>query len=732
VLEATRATVDAHTLVLLTSAELPPLDVAVAAVADRVVSTPYALRNSEVVLFVELSPMTASIGPTMPFLAAPACKSVSLVYDFIPTHFPRAYLKTPAELLSNRVRIEALRHYDLLLPISEATSVDCRHILGESVKTRVTGVSDPLNGVTPIVLEMQPPFMVVPVGGDPRKNPAAAIAVLARYRNATNADLRAVITGHLTRTQEAALRKLTRRLALPDDVVVLRGKVGDDELAGLYEASELVFVPSFAEGFSIPLAQAVLRETPVVASDIPAHRELVGDGPWLTEAANVESLATAVAYVRRNRLTVIEEQRTTLADASDAASVSGRVGAALSELLDEAPTHTRSVRPNRGRPHLAVISPFPPQRTGVADYTAFTFGHISKYADVEVYTAAPSHTSGSLPVQPLSVSPYLDRSFDAVINVVGNSHFHFPILDLMSSYGGACIAHDNRMVEAYRHDRGDAWTAALLSRPSRTVRPEELLDLLSDLDRLPSSGYDIVAREASPLIVHGQSVADTILNETGTRPMVVPFVPYNLPSVPEIDNGMYAGARHALGIADEVLHIGTFGIVDRRTKSLDLIVAAMAWLRAWDIRAELHIIGEAPLVERHALRRLARTLEVEDAIVLYGHAPRATLERFLLGVDVAVQLRSSVRLSLSGALADCIAFGVPTLTTETIAEELDAPSYVATCLSATSSFLVAESILSLRNCRRTNAAAIDEERREYLNKRSADAYAQGLLAALGL
>jgi len=732
VLDAMRANPDADALVLLTTAELPPLDADVAAIADRIITTPYALRDADVALFVELSPMTASIAPTMPFLAAQGCKSVSLVYDFIPSQFPRAYLKTPAALLTNRVRVEALRHYDLLLPISEATAADCRRIFGEAVNIRVTGVGDPLEKVTPTVLEVQRPFMLVPIGGDPRKNPAAAIAALGRHRQATGAALRAVVTGRLTGGQEAALRKLTRRLALPDEVVELRGNVSNDELGSLYESAELVFVPSFAEGFSIPVAEAVLRSAPVVASDISPHRELVGSGPWLADPADVESLAEALAYVRHNRASVAEQQRNALGDTSHAASVSGRVDTALNELLDQRRARTRPVMRAAGRPRLALISPFPPQRSGVADYSAFTFRHVSKYADVEVYSAAPPSTSSSLPIHPLSAAPYLDGRFDAVVNVVGNSHFHFPILDLMGSYGGACVAHDNRMVEAYRHDRGDAWTAELLSRPSRTVRPEELLDLLADLDRLPSLGYDIIARQASPLIVHGRALADSIFHETGTSPVVVPFVPYNIPSVTVIDDEACARARQALGLAADVLHIGTFGIVDRRTKGLDLIVAAVAWLRSWDIRAELHIVGQAPLVERHALRRLARSLGIDDGIVLHGHAPRATLEDFLLGVDVAVQLRSSARLSLSGTLADCIAFGVPTVTTEIIAEELDAPPYVVTSPAITSSLLIAEAILSLRDHRRTDTAAIDRERRDYLSRRSADGYAQALLTALGL
>jgi glycosyltransferase involved in cell wall biosynthesis len=733
VCEEVRAVAHAHDLVLLTSAELPPPDQEVSTLADRTISTPYPARNADVALFVELSPMTASIAPVVQFLGDEGSASVSVVYDFIPSSFPQAYLRSPAAVLTNRLRVEAVRRYDLLLPISEATANECRRLFGDAVDARATGVADPLHDVTPATVDVHRPYMLVPSGGDARKNPLAAIAALAMHRAVAGTALRAVVTGRLTGGHEQALRKLARRLGLPDEAVEIRGTVSSSELLGLYEHAELVFVPSFAEGFSIPVVEGVLRDVPVVASDIPPHRELVGTGPWLADPEDVESFAEAVRFVLSNRSAVSKQQRAHLGDTSRPARVASRVRAALEELLEKS-SHRRHGQTTRthARPRLAVISPFPPQRSGVADYSAFTFSHVAKYADVEVYSAAPPSSSSPLQVHPLSAAPYFDRRFDAVVNVIGNSHFHFPILDLMGAYGGACIAHDNRMVEAYRHDRGDAWTADLVSRPGRHVRPDELLGMINDLDRLPTSGYDIIARQASPLIVHGAALGNKIYEETGTTAVVVPFVPYNVPRSAKIGDETRSRARDALGLGPDTLHLGTFGIVDRRTKGLDFIVAALAWLRSWDIDVRLHVVGQAPLVERHALRRLARNLDVDDRLIIHGHASKETLEDFLLAVDIAVQLRTSDRLSLSGTLADCIAFGVPTVTTETIARELDAPGYVGTTPIPTSSLVLAEAILSLRDRRKTDGGSLEKQRRDYLERRSADRYARALLDALGL
>jgi glycosyltransferase involved in cell wall biosynthesis len=66
----------------------------------------------------------------------------------------------------------------------------------------------------------------------------------------------------------------------------------DDELARLIHGARALLAPSAAEGFDLPVVEALALSTPVIASDIPAHRELAHgallldatDGPgWLRE-----------------------------------------------------------------------------------------------------------------------------------------------------------------------------------------------------------------------------------------------------------------------------------------------------------------------------------------------------------------------------------------------------------------------------------------------------------------
>jgi glycosyltransferase involved in cell wall biosynthesis len=59
---------------------------------------------------------------------------------------------------------------------------------------------------------------------------------------------------------------------------VLDGVSDDREVARAYRAARWALAPSLEEGYDLPVAEALACGTPVVASDIPAHRDLVALG----------------------------------------------------------------------------------------------------------------------------------------------------------------------------------------------------------------------------------------------------------------------------------------------------------------------------------------------------------------------------------------------------------------------------------------------------------------------
>jgi glycosyltransferase involved in cell wall biosynthesis len=109
------------------------------------------------------------------------------------------------------------------------------------------------------------------------------------------------------------LRRRVARLGLGDRVL-LPGFVSDDRLAALYTGAVAAVVPSVAEGFGLPAVEAAACGTAVVLSDLPSHRESLGDAALYFPPGDVPALRA-----RLERTLADEELRGSLAEQGRAA-----------------------------------------------------------------------------------------------------------------------------------------------------------------------------------------------------------------------------------------------------------------------------------------------------------------------------------------------------------------------------------------------------------------------------
>lgn len=740
VVEALRGWVSAdERVVLLLDPNLPDLDPELSRMADRLIRTPSAIDHRRVSTLLCLSPMTAPIGPLVPFLLDVAICKIAIVYDFIPAMLPAAYLGAWETQVVYRARLCALRSFDVFLPISQSVAEDLAARIPDLDPSRIvaTGVADALSGIDAASDVAPPPnlpprdYLIVPIGGDVRKNPLLVIAAEAIRRSAGGHALAILVVGNLTALQRSSIEGFARRARLPSDDLLFAESVSREQLSLMYRRAMLCIVPSFAEGFSIPVAEALSRGTPVVASSIPVHRELLGEGWWLVPTDQPAALANAIRRALGDRESMLTAQRNNLGLQADGRAVAGRLRKGLfsarqAREAKRGPADGTPLEPSR-RLRIAVATPWPPQKSGVAHYSRKTMIAMAELADVTILTNAPeAEPDPRVRLRPISAAAYLDPEFDCVVSVLGNSHLHLPALEYVTALGGPIIAHDNRMLEFYWTFRDLQSVADLLSTIEKPVRGDQVAGYLANLNDLPNLGYREIARVAHPLFVHSRGLAERITAETGVAAISLPFVPQHLPR----DGAEHSDARARRGMNDALLEIGAFGFVDIRTKAAGVLVETVSWLAQWGIPVRLHFVGGAMPEHRGALERQARFTGIADKLVFHEFTDDATFQDFLLAVDVAVQLRSSPLLTLSGALLDCICFGVPTVTTEALKRELGAPEYVVTVPDKFSPLLVAERILDIRSMRASQLDAIEQQRRDYVESRPPSAYARQMLAGI--
>lgn len=76
--------------------------------------------------------------------------------------------------------------------------------------------------------------------------------------------------------------------------IIDAGRVDDRTLAALYQQALALIAPARMEGFGLPLLEAMQHDCPVIASDIPAHREVAGGAATLVPVNDPPALAAAI------------------------------------------------------------------------------------------------------------------------------------------------------------------------------------------------------------------------------------------------------------------------------------------------------------------------------------------------------------------------------------------------------------------------------------------------------
>ena len=129
-----------------------------------------------------------------------------------------------------------------------------------------------------------------------RKRIDVLLDVFARVRLGSPSALLVRVGGALTQTQAAHAHALGI-----DDAIVTLPFIAPEILAAVYRRASVVMQPSQAEGFGLPVAEAMACGTPVVASDLPVLREIGGTACTYCPVADVAVWAEAVAALLAER-----------------------------------------------------------------------------------------------------------------------------------------------------------------------------------------------------------------------------------------------------------------------------------------------------------------------------------------------------------------------------------------------------------------------------------------------
>lgn len=134
-------------------------------------------------------------------------------------------------------------------------------------------------------------FILAQGSSEPRKNCLRVLQAYTEYCRQNNDDIQLVMFGFRNFENSPSARWLERR---PELNVVILDYIEDDIKEALFEKARIFVFPSLAEGFGLPVLEAMHAGTPTVTSNTTATQEVAGNATVSADPQSVASITTAI------------------------------------------------------------------------------------------------------------------------------------------------------------------------------------------------------------------------------------------------------------------------------------------------------------------------------------------------------------------------------------------------------------------------------------------------------
>lgn len=228
------------------------------------------------------------------------------VHDVIFLTHPQFFSDSSRQFYTQRGH-DAVRRADGILAVSSSTANQLETFWGPTtVPLAVTGLASVHDAAMPpreqaadVIareLGLGRDYVLNVSSTHRRKNIAAAIDAYLGLPD----DLRRAHPLVLANADHERVHALLSARSASD--VVVTGRVPAELMGALYAGAAVLVHPTFAEGFGLPVLDAMRAGTPVVAADRPAIPEVAGGAALLVDPDDVPSITNALRTVLTDRI----------------------------------------------------------------------------------------------------------------------------------------------------------------------------------------------------------------------------------------------------------------------------------------------------------------------------------------------------------------------------------------------------------------------------------------------
>lgn len=318
------------------------------------------------------------------------------------------------------------------------------------------------------------------------------------------------------------------------------------------------------------------------------------------------------------------------------------------------------------RPRLAYISPLPPERSGIADYSAELLPQLARFYDIEIVIEQANFDANRIEGHyPLHSSHWFRQhahEFARVLYHVGNSPMHKHMFSLFQECPGILVLHDFYLGNVMQYLDETRQAPGLLARALyeshgwQAILDQKQSGLETTLWKYPCNR--MLLDRATGVIAHSRHSRELAMNwygkAAGENWRTLPLMRGN-----RADFALRDGARARFDLLPNQFVVCAFGMLGP-TKLNDRL------LQAWqdsglmhDSHCQLVFVGENdPGQFGHEFEH---RIELLGNVRITGFVSSKDYKNWLLAADSAVQLRTHSRGETSAAVLDCLLHGVPTI-----------------------------------------------------------------------
>jgi len=234
-----------------------------------------------------------------------AKKHVITIHDLTFLHYPQHKDQSAIRYYNDQIEY-AVRRSDHILAVSSATKNDLMTMLNvpdKKITVQPHGVNPRFHPIQHDELEQQrkkvnlPEKYILTVGTlEPRKNIPTLLSAYEALPQAIRDNYALVLVGQLGWLFDETMQQI-KQLQERGLNIIIRSDISDEQLPFVYNLASVFVLPSFYEGFGMPILEAMACGIPVIASNTSSLPEVIGEAGILISPENHEELTHMIAHV---------------------------------------------------------------------------------------------------------------------------------------------------------------------------------------------------------------------------------------------------------------------------------------------------------------------------------------------------------------------------------------------------------------------------------------------------